>query len=32
MRMSEVEMKKDSDGDGVPDTFDKEVTVGICRF
>jgi outer membrane protein OmpA-like peptidoglycan-associated protein len=26
MRMSEVEMKKDSDGDGVPDTFDKEVT------
>lgn len=26
MRMSEVEMKKDSDGDGVPDVFDKEDT------
>jgi len=26
MRMSEVEMKKDSDGDGVPDVFDKENT------
>jgi hypothetical protein len=26
LRMSEVEMKKDSDGDGVPDVFDKEDT------
>ncbi len=26
MRMSEVEMKKDSDGDGVPDVFDKQDT------
>ncbi len=26
LRSSEVEMKKDSDGDGVPDVFDKEVT------
>jgi len=26
LRSSEVEMKKDSDGDGVPDVFDKEFT------
>lgn len=26
LRSSEAEMKKDSDGDGVPDVFDKEVT------